>query len=378
MRTIRYTSRVFDICRLLPIGFLALTALCATAATPARFTGEQSCASSSCHGGGKDKDQFQLFQKKDIHNHAHQVLANNRSTRIGESLGITDVTKDARCTVCHSPQQSLALDRFVAGVKPAVGVSCESCHGAAENWLRFHTRLDLTHDQRVGAGLREVKSLYARSNVCVACHLNIDQQLVTAGHPELMLELDGQTRAEPPHWKEEKDPFLGPRTWLVGQASDLREISWKLTTTASDDLSARWRAMRWLLKQIPAASSLPADQITDYRATQSSADRLAHSASKQPWTKESTLASLKKLSGLSADFREAAVPAADHRRRAELLVPAIDRHWQALKTAGLTSPTLETALGVAATETKAQAAFKPDRFAAALEQVEVAMELLPK
>jgi hypothetical protein len=198
-----------------------------------------------------------------------------------------------------------------------------------------------------------------------------------------MLELDGQTRAEPPHWKEEKDPFLGPRTWLVGQAADLREISWKLTTTPSDamlsdDLSARWRAMRWLLKQIPAASSLPADQITDYRATQSSADRLARSAGKQPWTKESTLASLKKLSGLSADFREAAVPAADHRRRAELLVPAIDRHWQALKTAGLTSPTLETALGVAATETKAQAAFQPDRFAAALEQVEVAMELLPK
>src|SRR4051794_37551287 len=83
---IRYTSRVLDFCRLLPLGFLALTALCATAATPARFTGEQSCASSSCHGGGKDKDQFQIFQKKDIHNHAHQVLANNRSTRIGESL----------------------------------------------------------------------------------------------------------------------------------------------------------------------------------------------------------------------------------------------------------------------------------------------------
>ncbi|HEV7403427.1 MAG TPA: multiheme c-type cytochrome [Chthoniobacteraceae bacterium] len=369
---------MFEFRRLLPIGFLALTALCATGATPPRFTGEQSCASSSCHGGGKGKDEFQLFSKKDIHNHAHQVLANNRSTRIGESLGITDVTKDARCTVCHSPQQSLALERFAAGAKPAQGVSCESCHGAAENWLRFHTRLDITHDQRVGAGLREVKSLYARSNVCVACHLNIDQQLVTAGHPELMFEMDGQTRAEPPHWKEETDPFLGPRTWLVGQASDLREISWKLTNAPNDDLAARWRASRWLLKQIPAASSLPADQLTDYRATQSSADRLARSVGKQPWTKDSTLASLKKLSALGAEFRDPAVPAAEQRRRAELLVPAIDRHWQARKTAGLTSPTLETALTAAATETKAQAAFKPDRFAAALEQVEVAMELLPK
>lgn len=363
---------------MLPIGFLAFTAVCAVAATPARFTGEQSCASSYCHGGGKDKDQFHLFQKKDIHNHAHQVLANNRSTRIGESLGITDVTKDARCTVCHSPQQTLPPERFLAGVKPVQGVSCESCHGAAENYIRFHTRLDISHDQRVGSGLREVKSLYARANVCVACHLNLDQQLVTAGHPELMLELDGQTRAEPPHWKEESDPFLGPRTWLVGQAANLREISWKLTSTPNDDLAARWRASRWLLKQIPAASTLPADQVTDYRATQSSADRLARAAVKQPWTKESTLASLKKLAALGGDFREATVPAPDQRRRAELLVPAIDRHWQALKTAGLASPNLETALTNAANEAKAQAAFKPDRFAAALEQVEVAMELLAK
>jgi hypothetical protein len=363
---------------LFPIGFLALTACCALAATPARFTGEQSCASSSCHGGGKGKEEFTIFHKKDIHNHAHEVLAKNQSTRIGESLGISDVTKDARCTVCHSPQQSVPLERFVAGVKPAQGVSCESCHGAAESWLRFHTRLDITHDQRVGAGLREVKGLYARSNVCVGCHINIDQQLVTAGHPELMFELDGQTRAEPPHWKEESDPWLGPRTWLVGQAATLRELSWKLTSGSNDDLAARWRAMRWMLKQIPAAASLPADQVTDYRATQSSADRLARSAAKQPWSKESTFASLRKLSGLSADFREAAVPAPDQRRRAELLVPAIDRHWQALKTAGVSSPTRETALNVAATEAKAQAAFKPDRFAAALEQVEVAMELLPK
>lgn len=370
---------MLELCRrLLPIAFLALTACCAGAATPARFTGEQSCASSYCHGGGKGKDQFQIFQKKDIHNHAHEVLANNRSTRMGESLGITDVTRDARCTVCHSPQQSLALERFAAGVKPVAGVSCESCHGAAENWLRFHTRTDITHDQRVGSGLREVKSLYARSNVCVGCHLNIDQQLVTAGHPELFFELDGQSRAEPPHWKEENDPWLGPRTWLVGQAATLREISWKLASGSNDDLAARWRALRWMLRQIPAATSLPADQITDYRATQSSADRLARSAAKQPWTKESTLVSLKKLSGSSADFREPTVPAPDHRRRAELLVPAIDRHWQALKTAGLASPTLETALTVAATEAKAQAAFQPDRFAAALEQVEVAMELLPK
>jgi hypothetical protein len=368
---------VLELCRrLLSPGFLVLTAVIGTAASPPRFTGEQSCASSYCHGGGKDKDQFHIFKKKDIHRNAHTILANNRSARIGESLGITDVTKDARCTVCHSPQEGVPAERFVAGAKPSQGVSCETCHGAAESWLRYHTRTDITHDQRVGAGLREVSTLYARSNVCVACHLNIDAQLVTAGHPEMFFELDGQTRAEPPHWKEETDPWLGPRTWLVGQASALREMSWKLTSQANEDLAARWQGLRWLLKQIPAASSLPAEQVVDYRATQASADRLARSASVQKWTREMTLASLRQLASRSADFREGAVTGPEHRRRAEMLVLAVDRMWQALKVSGLSSPTLETALGVAAKETKAQTAFQPDRFAAALEQVEVALELL--
>jgi hypothetical protein len=133
-----------------------------------------------------------------------------------------------------------------------------------------------------------------------------------------------------------------------------------------------------MLKQIPAAATLPAEQLTDYRATQSGADRLARTAAKLPWTKESTFASLKKLSSLSGDFREPAVLAPEQRRRAELLVPAIDRHWQALKTAGLASENLEKALAAASGESKAQAAFEPGRFAAAIEQIEVAMELLSK
>ena len=364
--------------RLLPVVVMALTALSASAATSGRFTGDQSCASSYCHGGGKDKDQFQIFTKKDIHTHAQTILANNRSTRIGESLGITDVTKDARCTVCHSPQQSVSPEHFLAGVKPKEGLTCETCHGPAENWLRFHTRLDITHDQRVGQGLREVSGIYGQANTCVACHLNIDQAYIKAGHPEMFFELDGQTSTEPPHWKLDKDPYLGPRTWLVGQAAALREISWKLTSQPSDDLVARWKGLRWLLKQVPAASSLPYEQVNDYSATQSAADRLARSAAKDKWSKDSTLATLKNLSGRSADFRDNATPVAEQRRRAEVLVLGIDRLWQSLKAAGMSSPNLEQALGVAAKETKAQDAFKADRFAAALEQVEVAMELLQK
>ena len=355
-----------------------------------RFTGEPSCASSSCHGGGVGRDQCVIFVKKDIHNHTHEILTKAQSTRLAEGLGIVDATKDARCTICHSPFESVSADRFMPGVKREQGVSCETCHGAAESWLRFHTRKDITHDQRIGAGLRETTGLYARANVCVACHLNIDPQLIKAGHPEMFFELDGQTRTEPPHWKEEQDPWLGPRTWLVGQAAALRELSWSLSrqpaNRAADqpgeqnnaDLIARWQALQWLLKKSATSSQLPEGAGAKYSVVQASADRLARSASTAKWTRDSTLATLKRLAASNNEFHEEAVTPAEQRRRAELVVLGVDRLWQALKAGGLASPTLEIALGAAQGLSKAQTDFDPARFAAALQQIEVALELLGK
>ena len=54
----------------------------------------------------------------------------------------------------------------------------------------------------------------------------------------------------------------------------------------------------------------------------------------------------------------------------------IARFWETLKATGLASPTLETALGIAQGEARTQANFQPARFAAALQQVEVALETL--
>jgi cytochrome c554/c'-like protein len=374
-----------------------LIALCAlplagrgAAPGAARFTGEPSCASSSCHGGGVGRDQCVIFLKKDVHNHSHEILSKAQSMRLAEGLGIADATKDARCTICHSPFQSVPDEHFVPGVKREQGVSCETCHGAAEGWLRFHTRKDITHDQRIGAGMRETTGLYGHANVCVACHLNIDPQLVKGGHPEMFFELDGQTRTEPPHWKEEQDPWLGPRTWLVGQAAALRELSWNLerlpgTNSGNQageqpypDLQARWQALRWLLKTNPSSTPLPDGPAVKYGVVQSAADRLARSASTSKWSKDSTLTALKRLAAANNEFHDQAISPAEQRRRAELVVLGVDRLWQALKTVGLASPTLEIALTAAQGESKAQTDFDSTRFAAALQQVEVALELLPK
>lgn len=338
-----------------------------------RFTGEPSCASSSCHGGGTGKDQCLIWEKKDVHTSAPAILAATRSAQIGKGLGISDPVKDARCTVCHNPLQAVPAARFAPAEKEKrdKGVSCETCHGPAESWLRFHTRLDTTHEQRMSAGMRDMESLYDRANVCVACHLNLDADLIGAGHPEMFFELDGQMGAEPPHWKEkENDPWEGPRAWLVGQAVDLRELSWKWASRPNDPkLAARVKGLRWLLDEVATAGldSSP-------KGIQIAADRMAQSAGREKWNREKTSALLVKLSQTSEAFRNAATPAEEQLRRAQVLGLALDRLWQALKAnQAATQKGLEDALKLVAAQARTQQDFDAQRFAAVLQQVEVAI-----
>ncbi len=356
--------------------FSATVRAAQTDITAPHFVGSQSCKSSSCHGGGSDKGQSIVWEKKDAHTKAHEILGNERSQRMAESLGIADPQKSARCTICHSPMEALPAGRLAPGAKIDRGVSCETCHGPAEKWRLFHTRPDVSHDQRVAAGLREARDFYHRANVCIACHHVVDPGLIGAGHPEMFFELDGQMTAEPPHWKDE-GAWLGPRAWLTGQAAALREISWKLTSASDPNLVARWKALVWLLRKSETGASLP--NTDDFSAMQAAADRAARAASREDWSKESTFRLLKIYTALTEDFRDGKIEPADLRRRGEVLVFAIDRLWAALKiNSKSSSENFDKALAILADEAKRQEGFDPPRYAAALQSVEAALELLQK
>ncbi|MDB6151740.1 MAG: hypothetical protein JWL90_193 [Chthoniobacteraceae bacterium] len=366
-----------------PLCFLVCTLIEArgeeqTAFTAPKFTASQTCQSASCHGGGVGKDQSVTWEKKDVHSRSFATLSTNRSVRIAEALKIDDQTKSARCTVCHSPLSAVTPDKFVKGAVPDKAVSCESCHGAAEPWLRFHTRTDVTHEQRVSAGLRELEDLYGRANTCVACHLNIDAGLVSVGHhPEMFFELDGQMSAEPPHYKD-KGTWIGPRAWLTGQAVALREISWKLSKNRDDDLVPRWKALTWLLRKTEFSTPALAD-TAEFSAIQFAADRVARNASKSTWSKEKTAKQLRDYVTLSAAFREVDIAPVEQQRRGEVILLAIDRLWVALKKEGAAkSDNFDASLKVLGELSRGQAQFDSIKFAAALEQLEVALELMGK
>lgn len=321
------------------VGTLALFACAAAPAqppllAPPQYLGAPTCASSACHGGGgASQNQYLVWSQRDFHSQRPvATLTTARSRQIAAALGITAALEDARCTACHAPLTAVPADRRGPAFAVAEGVSCESCHGPAGNWLLAHTRKDWSTADRVFAGLRDLQNIYVRANTCVACHQTVSPALLQAGHPELLFELDGQCAAEPRHWVE-KPGWNRAQTWYVGQAVALRELSWQLTrdSTPDDHLLARWRAAVWLLEKLngvdpalPGVGHLATNASpADFQTAQSAADLTARAAASLTWTPALSSAVLARLAATSGDFTssQGELPA----RQAERLVLALDR-----------------------------------------------------
>ncbi len=356
--------------------FFAACAARGAEATP-KFLGAASCANSSCHGGGgQNQNQFLTWSLKDFHSQRpFATLSTARAKQIGDALEIKDPTADARCTVCHAPLHEVPENLRGENFKISEGVSCESCHGPAENWLRSHTRHDYTRADRTAAGMRDLQNLYVRANTCVACHQNVDADILKAGHPELIFELDGQSVAEPKHWSAEKNGN-GAQAWLVGQLVALREMSWQLTkehplTELSQRMTEtnfleRIYALSWLLNKATGKQLSPMTMVEDFEGRQRNADKLAQETSQVVWTGQMTGECLKRLANLAADFSDEKIPQSLQARRAERLVLALDRLVAALPEYKNNEPT-QSSLNELFKLAQSVPDFDPKHFAAALE-----------
>lgn len=206
------------------------------------YLGVVSCASSSCHGSTKPQSGFDAKQKKrvgyavkqneyfiwgkqDKHAKAYSVLLEDRSKLIARNMRLKNAHESPLCLNCHAlnvpkERQARPLDR-------AEGVSCEGCHGPASGWILNHTERD-SHDRSVKKlDMRDLRDPIARTETCLSCHLgaearSVDHELIAAGHPDLVFELDNFSGAMPPHW-EAKEGLDGARGWMIGQAVTFRE-----------------------------------------------------------------------------------------------------------------------------------------------------------
>ncbi|HET9468638.1 MAG TPA: multiheme c-type cytochrome [Vicinamibacterales bacterium] len=195
------------------------------------YTGPGSCAASSCHGSVRPvagsrilQTEYTTWVVQDKHAQATEVLNNAVSLRMAKILGIGRPDTEQKCLTCHAvdaPAQQRARSYT------AEGVSCEACHGPASGWLGPHTTRGWTHAQSVAAGMYDTKDLVRRTEKCASCHIgggdkSVDHEMIAAGHPDLVFDLEAFSAAMPRHWRTE-DPWQNVRSWSVGQIVQLRE-----------------------------------------------------------------------------------------------------------------------------------------------------------
>jgi hypothetical protein len=341
-----------------------------TRETEPKFIGSIGCRSSSCHGGaGEKRSQYITWSQKDFHAKAFAILLDARSARIADAIGIPEAQSSARCTVCHSPFHSVEQTRLTPAAHPDESVSCESCHGAAELWLRGHTRTDWTYATRVTAGMRDLKNLYVRANTCVACHQNIDNGLLKAGHPALVFELDSQSVNEPKHWRDD-DSWSGARAWLTGQAVALREAAWQSRTDTDPAVDMRETsvALAWLLAKATLVEvTLPKisePRSSDLEPLQRQADDLARRAASWNANVDSMMSILHILAQTDAEFVVTKqISAQTLFYRAERLVLALDRLVNALTTNHGAVFKTDNELNTLREDVRTRDNFNPARFA---------------
>jgi hypothetical protein len=205
-----------------------------------KYTGTGSCAASSCHGAkkpaakpGDPDDTYTIWATKDKHNKAYTTLTKKESVAIAQKLKIAKATESDKCTGCHALH--ITKDQLTPKAKYDVadGVSCDSCHGPAEKWLEGHDKGEKNwpHAKSVSMGMYDTKDVLKRAELCVSCHLSIEAEMVAAGHPTMIFELDSFSANQPPHWKDQKEWF-NALAWSTGQAVALREASQQLASRA--------------------------------------------------------------------------------------------------------------------------------------------------
>lgn len=204
------------------------------------YLGNASCSGSECHSAEKATeqtgqmigDELNIWSQYDPHAFAYETLQNDKSKQIAAKLSI-EPTSD-RCIGCHAinPKQEMRGEQFDL----AAGVNCEACHGPAEKWKDPHAKAGWTKQQMetIGAkglldqyGLVATANLSIRAHTCVACHLQIDKDLIDAGHPPLEFEMYAYnyytSKKEGKQWYVHFDNPTGvmidAKLWATGQAA---------------------------------------------------------------------------------------------------------------------------------------------------------------
>jgi hypothetical protein len=114
-----------------------------------------------------------------------------RAKEIAERLGERSIKRSKTCTQCHYTEQNQG-----GRLRVVAGVSCESCHGGAADWIAIHADYGgdgVTKEQEsaehrakrveesVARGMNNPHNIYLIARQCYDCHTVPNERLVIAG-----------------------------------------------------------------------------------------------------------------------------------------------------------------------------------------------------
>ena len=166
-----------------------------TQCDPTKVLGHETCT--KCHEA--EQQQWMLTPHYRTFDALHRTP---EAKAIADRLGLRSIKRNDTCVKCHYTEQSDGNR-----VRVISGVSCESCHGGARDWVNLHadyggpattraTESPEHHELRlaesIAAGMNNPANMYLIARQCLDCHTAPEEKLVnvgghTAGSPDFEL-----------------------------------------------------------------------------------------------------------------------------------------------------------------------------------------------
>lgn len=149
--------------------------------------------------------------KQSTHAKTFKALPRSKKAKeIAKKMGLRRIKAKSDCLTCH-----FTSAKKKKRIKPIAGISCESCHGAGNDWIKLHSDFGgkgVTKESEppahkkerfaksVAAGMIRPVNIYAVANNCYQCHTVPNEKLVNVGgHPagssfELVAWSQGEVR----------------------------------------------------------------------------------------------------------------------------------------------------------------------------------------
>ena len=150
---------------------------------PAKITGPASCA--ECH-----PQEIEAWKTTKHLKSLYLAHRTTEATQIATKLGLAPMKNEPACVACH----------YIAkpgdnGPEIVAAISCESCHGAAADWIKLHADYGAggkketeTAEHRaarrasaVAHGMIDPNNLYGLGRNCYTCHVLQDEKLANVG-----------------------------------------------------------------------------------------------------------------------------------------------------------------------------------------------------